>query len=168
MGRDPVNNFFIDTCAGGSRKCWAASVLMRIVFEERLGVAEAKVFGDDCIDLSRGHSRGHDLAHELMRLPDTDAGLTHEGDFAFGFKLNHGELRVVDESTLRRLGQRSGAVSTQNGPFTWALEYLDNLIKRGNYWRTAGLTESTALRTLAKTSSGVPEASICRSIPLRR
>jgi hypothetical protein len=31
------------------------------------------------------------LAHELMRLPDTDAGLTHQGDFTFRFKLDHGE-----------------------------------------------------------------------------
>lgn len=95
MGWDAVNDFFIDAGAGGGRKCWSASVLMRIVFEERLGVAEAKVVGDYCIDLGGGHSWGHNLAHELMRLPDTNAGLTHEGDFAFGFKLNHGELRAV-------------------------------------------------------------------------
>jgi hypothetical protein len=55
---------------------------MRIVFEERLGVAEAKVLGDYSIDLSRGDSRRDDLAHELMRLPDTDAGLAHERNFA--------------------------------------------------------------------------------------
>ena len=33
---------------------------------------------------------GDNLAHELMRLPDADAGLAHQGDFAFGFELNHG------------------------------------------------------------------------------
>jgi hypothetical protein len=29
------------------------------------------------------------LAHELMRLPDTNAGLAHQGDFTFRFELDH-------------------------------------------------------------------------------
>jgi hypothetical protein len=63
---------------------------MRIVFEEGLGVAEAKVLADYGVDLRRGYARRHDLAHQLMRLPDTDAGLSHQGDFTIRFKLNHG------------------------------------------------------------------------------
>ena len=31
-----------------------------------------------------------DLAHELMRLPDADAGLAHQADFTIRFELNHG------------------------------------------------------------------------------
>jgi len=72
----------------------AASILMRVVFEKRLGAAEAKMLGDDSINLGRGHAGRYDLAHVLMRLPDTDAGLAHQGDFTFGFKLNHGERRI--------------------------------------------------------------------------
>jgi hypothetical protein len=31
------------------------------------------------------------LAHELMRLPDTNAGLAHQGNFTFRLELDHGE-----------------------------------------------------------------------------
>src|SRR5215208_3348338 len=102
MGWDAVNDFFVDTRAGGGRKCGATCILVRIVFEERLGITVAKMVHDYCIDLSGRHSRGDDLPHELMRLPDTNAGLTHESDFAFGFKLNHGESGVVDECVARQ------------------------------------------------------------------
>jgi hypothetical protein len=37
------------------------------------------------------------LAHELVRLPDTNAGLAHQGDFTFRFKLNHGARYKTDE-----------------------------------------------------------------------
>ena len=96
MVGNAVNDFFVDARAGGGGKRGAAAVLMRIVFEQRLGVAEAKVLGDDRVDLGRGHARRDDLAHELMRLPDTNAGLAHQGDFTFGFKLNHGERYKTD------------------------------------------------------------------------
>src|SRR3954454_6609089 len=115
MRWDAVDDFFVDTCASGGGKCWAGGVLMRVVFEERLGVAEAKMVGDYGIDLGRGHSWGDDLAHELMRLPDTNAGLTHESDFAFGFKLNHDVLRVVDEYIARPSWPGCGGVPTQDG-----------------------------------------------------
>src|SRR6478735_8477555 len=139
MSRNAVDDFFVDAGAGGRGKCGAARVLMRIVLEERLGVAEAKVLGDYGVDIGRGHARGNDLAHELVRLPDTNAGLAHQGDFTFRFKLNHGERYKTDE----------------------VIE-LDNLIKRGNYWRMIYFfAASTASRTLAKTSSGVPSAGIC-------
>ncbi len=92
-----MDDFFVDACAGGSGKCGSAGILMRIVFEQRLGVAEAKVLRDDGVDLGRGHARRDHLAHELMRLPDTNAGLAHQGDFTFGFKLNHGKRYKTDE-----------------------------------------------------------------------
>ena len=93
MSWDAVDDFFVDAGARGGRKGGPATVLMRIVFEERLGVAEAKVLRDYRVDLGRGHAGDHYLAHELMRLPDTNAGLAHQGDFTFRFKLNHVELR---------------------------------------------------------------------------
>ena len=77
MSRNAVDDFFVDAGTGGRGKGWAARVLMRIVFEERLGIAEAKVVGDYGIDLGRGHAGCDDLAHELVRLPDADAGLAH-------------------------------------------------------------------------------------------
>ena len=97
MSRNAVDDFFVDARAGGRGKRRPASVLMRIVFEQRLGVAEAKVLRDDRVDLGRGYARRDHLAHELMRLPDTNAGLAHQGDFTFGFKLNHGERYKTDE-----------------------------------------------------------------------
>ena len=97
MSRNAVDNFLIDACAGGSGKSGAAGVLMGIVFEERFGVAEAEVLGDDGVDLGRGHARRYHLAHELMCLPDTNAGLAHQGDFTFGFELDHGERHKTDE-----------------------------------------------------------------------
>ena len=48
-----------------------------------LGAAVAKVLGNDGIELGRGHARSYHLRDKLMRLPDTDAGLAHERNFAF-------------------------------------------------------------------------------------
>ena len=97
MGWNAVDNFFVDARAGSGRKGRAATVLVRVVFEQRLGVAEPKVLGDYGIDLGRRYAWRDDLAHELMRLPDTNAGLAHETDFTFGFKLNHGKRYKTDE-----------------------------------------------------------------------
>ena len=65
---------------------------MRIVFEERLGPAMAKVLGNNRIDVGGRDAGRDDLAHKLMRLPDTNAGLSHQGDFTFRFKLYHDEV----------------------------------------------------------------------------
>ena len=91
MGGNAVNDLLVDARASGGRERGPTAVLVRIVFEQRLSVAEAEVLGDDCINLGRCHPGRHDLAHELMRLPDTDAGLAHQGDFTFRFELDHGE-----------------------------------------------------------------------------
>ena len=87
-----VDDFLVDAGAGGGGKRRPAAVLMRIVLEQRLGAALPKMLGDDGVDLGRRDARHDDLAHELMRLPDADAGLAHQGDFAFRFELNHGDL----------------------------------------------------------------------------
>ena len=105
-----MNDFFVDARASGRGKRRAARVLMRIIFEKCLGAAEAKMFGDNRIDLGRGHARRDNLAHVLMRLPDTDACLAHQGDFTFGFELNHCERYKTEERVD-----------------------LHNLIKGGNY-----------------------------------
>ena len=140
MGRNAVNDFFVDAGAGGGGKRRAAAVLMRIVFEQRLGAAEAKVLGDDGVDLGRGHAGRDDLAHELMRLPDADAGLAHQGDFAFGFELNHGERYENGLSRMRLTG--------------WNLINL-----RQSYWRIASYWPHRRRCELwSKTSSGVPSA----------
>ena len=97
MSRNAMNDFFVDARASGSWKRWAAGVLMGVIFEERLGVAEAKVLGDNGVDLGCGHARRDDLAHKLMRLPDTNAGLAHQADFTFRFKLNHDKRYKTDE-----------------------------------------------------------------------
>ena len=110
-----VDDFFVDARAGGGGKRRPAAVLMRIVLEQRLGVAEAKVLGDDRVDLGRGDAGRDDLAHELMRLPDTDAGLAHQGDFTFGFELNHGRrlIRNGCDSSSRWIGYRIILSSTR-------------------------------------------------------
>jgi hypothetical protein len=86
---------------------------MRIVFKERLGVAKAKVLRDYGVDFGRGHAGCDDLAHELVRLPDTNAGLAHQRDFTFRFKLNHGELRSMANYISRPFWPGGGPVSTQ-------------------------------------------------------
>ena len=63
---------------------------MRIILEQRLRAALPEMLGDDRVDVGRRHAGHDDLAHELMRLPDAEAGLAHQADFAIGFKLNHG------------------------------------------------------------------------------
>jgi hypothetical protein len=64
---------------------------MRVTLEQRLSAAAAKVLGDNRVDLSGGDARRDNWANQLVGLPDTDAGLPHEGNFTFRFKLNHGE-----------------------------------------------------------------------------
>src|SRR5262249_24505608 len=91
MARNAVDDFLVDARASGSREGGAAAVLVWVIFEQRLGVAQAEGLADDRIDLGRGNARRDNLAHELMRLPDTNAGLTHQGNFTFRFKLDHGE-----------------------------------------------------------------------------
>jgi hypothetical protein len=78
-----MDDFFIDACAGGRREGGQALVLVGIVFEQRFGAAVAKVFGDDGIDLGCRNARRDDLSDQLVRLPDANAGLAHERDFAF-------------------------------------------------------------------------------------
>jgi hypothetical protein len=65
---------------------------MRVILEERLRAAQAEMFGDDRINVGRRDARRDDLAHKLMRLPDTNASLAHQANFTFRFKLNHDEI----------------------------------------------------------------------------
>jgi hypothetical protein len=78
-----VDDFFIDARTSCRRERGSALALVRVVFKQRLGAAVAKVLSDDGIDLGRGNARRHDLRDQLVRLPDANAGLAHERDFAF-------------------------------------------------------------------------------------
>jgi hypothetical protein len=60
------------------------------------------MLADHCVDIGRGDAGRDDLAHKLVRLPNADAGVAHQGDFAIGFELNHGEkldLRNASDRT---------------------------------------------------------------------
>jgi hypothetical protein len=92
---DAVHYFVVHAGAGRGWKFRLTLVLMRIVHEQRLGAAELKMFGNDGVDIGSGHARGDNLAHELVRLPHTDACMAHQANFAVGFKLNHGVLRAA-------------------------------------------------------------------------
>jgi hypothetical protein len=53
------------------------------------------MFGDGGIDVGRRCARPHDIAHQLVGLPDAQPGLPHEGDFTIRFEIEH---RVLSPS----------------------------------------------------------------------
>jgi hypothetical protein len=50
------------------------------------------MLGNHAVNFRGGYARHDNRAHELMRLPDANAGLAHERDLSVRFKLNHGDL----------------------------------------------------------------------------
>jgi hypothetical protein len=72
-----VHDFVVDARACSGRKGRTAVVLVRVILEQRLGSAQAKVLRNYSVNIGRGNAGRDNLAHELMGLPDTNAGLPH-------------------------------------------------------------------------------------------
>ncbi len=52
MGGDAVDDFLVDARAGGGGERGPALVLVRIILEQRLSAALAKMLGDDGVDFA--------------------------------------------------------------------------------------------------------------------
>jgi hypothetical protein len=57
--------------------------LVGIILEQRLSAAAAEVLGDDQVYFSGRNAWRNDLRYQLVRLPNANAGLAHETNFAF-------------------------------------------------------------------------------------
>jgi hypothetical protein len=86
---DTVNYLVVDAGAGGGGEGRPAIALIGVILKQRLSTTATKVLCYHGINVGGGNTRGNDLAHQLVGLPHTNSGLSHQADFTFGFELYH-------------------------------------------------------------------------------